>query len=322
MTRRVRVVLVDHDGGALTLDAVRRILAARAAEPGVEVEVVVVDNASSRPVRAEVEALGARTIALARNVGFGLGCNAAFGDLEGLDAVVLLNNDAWPQAGWLAPLLDALGADERLGAVCPKVLRPHVAEQPDVIDRIGGVLYEGGFGGDLGAGEIDGGQYDDGCELFAWTGCAVALRPAYLADAGWFDPLFFLYYEDFELSWRGRRLGWRYRSVPSSVVRHLGGATIGHGSPLHRAETVRNRLVTLAIHAPGALVVRQLLAEIHSALRHERRVRVRAIAAFVRALPRALRRRQALERTARVPRSATMAWAVARPRRDGLAIRS
>ncbi len=314
MTRRVRVVLVDHDGGALTLDAVRRVLAAAAAEPGVEVEVVVVDNASRRPVSAAAEALGARTIALARNVGFGLGCNAAFGDLDGFAAVVLLNNDAWPEPGWLAPLLDALAADEQLGAVCPKVLRPAERGRPDVIDRIGGVLYEGGFGGDLGAGEVDAGQYDDGRELFAWTGCAVALRPAYLADVGWFDPLFFLYYEDFELSWRGRRLGWRYRSVPGSVVRHLGGAPIGHGGSLHVSQSVRNRLVALAIHAPCRLVVRQVLAECHSALGSGWRVRVPAIAGFVRALPQALRRRRTVERTARVPLVATMAWAVARSR--------
>ncbi|MFM7535914.1 MAG: glycosyltransferase family 2 protein [Acidimicrobiales bacterium] len=314
MTRRVRVVLVDHDGGALTLDAVRQVLAVAAAEPGVEVEVVVVDNASRHPVAAAAEALGARTITLERNVGFGRGCNAALGDLDGIAAVVLLNNDAWPEPGWLGPLLDALDCDERLGAVCPKVLRPAEPGKPDVIDRIGGVLYEGGFGGDLGAGEPDAGQYDDGRELFAWTGCAVALRPAYLADAGRFDPLFFLYYEDFELSWRGRRLGWRYRSAPDSVVRHLGGATIGHGSPLHLAQSVQNRLVTLAIHAPCGLVVRQFLAEVHSAVRSERRLRARAIAESLRVLPQALRRRQAVGRTARVPRAATMAWAIDRPR--------
>jgi N-acetylglucosaminyl-diphospho-decaprenol L-rhamnosyltransferase len=313
MTRRVRVILVDHDGGALTCDAVRGVRDAARAEPEVAVEIVVVDNASRHPVAEDVSALGARFVPMGRNAGFGLACNAAMDPLDGLDAVVLLNNDAWPEPGWLGPLLDALDADERLGAVCPKVLRPAVAGVPDVIDRIGGVLYDGGFGGDLGAGEPDDGRYDDGRELFAWTGCAVALRPAYLSDVGRFDPMFFLYYEDLELSWRGRRLGWRYRSVPGSVVRHLGGATIGHGSPLHTAQTVRNRLLTLAVHAPWSLFARQVLAEVHTALRRDRILRFRAIVSALGAVPTGLRRRRALGRRACVPAAAVLAWAAPRP---------
>jgi len=47
-----------------------------------------------------------------------------------------------------------------------------------------------------------------------------------------FDERLFLYYEDLELAWRGRRRGWRYHYVPESTVRHLHAATSDQRSPL------------------------------------------------------------------------------------------
>ena len=79
------------------------------------------------------------------------------------------------------------------------------------------------------------------------------LRPAYLAEVGLFDERLFLYYEDTDLSWRGRALGWRYRFEPTSVVRHLHAASPGESSPVFRYYNERNRLVVLAKNAPAAL---------------------------------------------------------------------
>ena len=53
-----------------------------------------------------------------------------------------------------------------------------------------------------------------GSDVFAWCGAGVLFRPAYLQDVGLFDERFFMYYEDTDLSWRGRAKGWRYRYVP------------------------------------------------------------------------------------------------------------
>ncbi len=55
-------------------------------------------------------------------------------------------------------------------------------------------------------------------------------RSAYLDDVGLFDERLFLYYEDTDLSWRGRLRGWRYVYVP----------TIGRPAPPRRI--VRRRL--------------------------------------------------------------------------------
>ena len=137
----------------------------------------------------------------------------------------------------------------------------------DVINNVGSNLYVGGFGGDRGYLERDEGQYEEPAEVFAWCGGSVLLRPAYLRQVGLFDERFFLYYEDTDLSWRGRLLGWRYAYVPTSVVRHEHAATSGEGSDLFRYFVERNRLLMLAKVAPPKMALRAALVEARSTAR-------------------------------------------------------
>ena len=99
--------------------------------------------------------------------------------------------------------------------------------------------------------------------MFAWCGAGVLLRREYLDDVGGFDEDLFVYYEDLELAWRGAERGWRYRTVPTSVVRHVHAATSGRGSPLKQYYDERNRLLVLARHGTtstaSAAALRSLL---------------------------------------------------------------
>ncbi len=132
----------------------------------------------------------------------------------------------------------------------------------DVINNVGSNLYRGGFGGDRGFLERDLGQYEEPAEVFAWCGGAVLLRRDYLDTVGLFDERLFLYYEDTDLSWRGRLQGWRYLYEPTSVVRHRHAASSGVGSPVFRFYTERNRLLVLAKNAPARLAARAGLGEV------------------------------------------------------------
>ena len=128
----------------------------------------------------------------------------------------------------------------------------------DVINNVGSVVFDDGAGADRGWLARDEGQLDEPVEVFAWCGGSVLLRPAYLADVGLFDERFFLYYEDTDLSWRGRARGWRYRTVPSSVVRHVHAASSGEGTAVFAHYVERNRLLMLVKDAPLDLVAAQM----------------------------------------------------------------
>ena len=61
------------------------------------------------------------------------------------------------------------------------------------------------------------------------AGAACCCGPTTCEDVGLFDERFFLYYEDTDLSWRGRGRGWRYRYVPEARVRHIHAASTRRG---------------------------------------------------------------------------------------------
>ena len=184
----------------------------------------------------------------------------------------------------------------------------------DVLNNVGSLVYDDGAGADRGWLERDRGQRDEPVEVFAWCGGSVLLRPSYLADVGLFDDDFFLYYEDTDLSWRGRLRGWRYRTAPTSVARHVHAATSEEGSDVFAHHVERNRLLMLTKNAPASMarheVWRYLLVTASYArrdalgpllkLRRPRvgvvRRRVGSFLGFVRLLPKMLVRRRRVRR--------------------------
>jgi GT2 family glycosyltransferase len=196
----------------------------------------------------------------------------------------------------------------------------------DVINNVGSNLFAGGFGGDRGFLEVDEGQYEEPTEVFAWCGGAVLLKRRYLDEVGTFDERFFMYYEDTDLSWRGRLRGWKYVYEPTALVRHHHAQSSGVGSTFFRFHTERNRLLVLAKNAPAKLAWRAGLGEVRRAvtttvrhyvlrpltLRLPARVEVAhrwtVCGSYLRLLPAMLRDRWAPGRT--VPRSEIMEWEV------------
>lgn len=59
------------------------------------------------------------------------------------------------------------------------------------------------------------------------SGAAFMVRFTALAEAGFFDPEFFLYYEEVELMYRLRKAGWQIWIFPEARVEHIAGAATG-----------------------------------------------------------------------------------------------
>jgi GT2 family glycosyltransferase len=173
-----------------------------------------------------------------------------------------------------------------------------------IINSVGAELYEGWQGGDRGFLQPDLGQFDEQAEVFAWCGGAVLLKADYLRDVGLFDRSFFLYYEDFELSWRGRARGWRYLYEPTSVVLHEHMYSSGPGSEFHRYWSQRNRRLTLVLHAPARIALRAVVGAVVAAARRREWSALRVLPA----VPAALRTRARLRRVRTVPPEDITRW--------------
>ena len=117
----VRAVVLNWNGGTHVLEAVACLL--RTDWPADRLSVVVVDNASSDGSDREIERCFPQVEVRRnpRNLGFP-GNNTAMTDLDGVDHVALVNNDAFVEPGWLVPLVEVLEGSPEVGAVAPKLL--------------------------------------------------------------------------------------------------------------------------------------------------------------------------------------------------------
>ena len=301
---RVRVVVLNHNGGEDVLRCLGALLETE--WPAGALDIVVVDNASTDGSVEKIAASHPEITVLPTGANLGFpGNNLALRDLSTVGYVALVNNDAFVEPGWLAPLVAELEADGRIGAANALVL--FEGRSPDTVNNAGNEVLTSGYGRDRGFGSTDLQAFSEPVDIFAWCGAAVLLRPTYLADAGLFDERFFLYYEDTDLSWRGQLRGWRYRYVPASRVRHRHSATAVAGSDRHRFYAERNRLVMLVKNAPASLawraVARFPLSTLSYAARgdlHAVRLRTRSYVSFLGLVPHALRSRWRIRSRAKV----------------------
>jgi len=200
----------------------------------------------------------------------------------------------------------------------------------DVLNNVGGIVFDDGYGADRAYQQVDDGRFDRPEDVFALCGAACCLRTLALRESGPFDQDFFLYYEDTDLSWRLGSLGWRIAYEPSAVVRHIHSASSTEWSPLFTFHVDRNRLLMLTKNAQAGLALREVarypattaslaLRQLAQA-RHTRRrpalrptlLRLRVVGSYLRLLPRMLARRRAIAAAAVVPRRALARWFVPR----------
>ena len=65
-----------------------------------------------------------------------------------------------------------------------------------------------------------------------------------------FDDDFFAHQEEIDLCWRALNLGFKVRYIPSSVVFHVGGATLNESNPKKTFLNFRNSLLMLTKNLP------------------------------------------------------------------------
>ncbi len=244
----VSVVVATRD----RRDLLRACLASLGAQTLGDFETLVVDNGSTdgsaRMVAAEFP--DARLIGNRENRGFCAANNQGIAAARGR-YVALLNNDAEADPRWLEQLLTAFEGGDDVAMAASKIL---VWEDRSVIDKAGHLIWPDGQNRGRGSGERDHGQYDR-VEETAWPdGCAAMYRKDMLDRIGGFDEDFFAYADDAELGLRARLAGFRCLYVPTAIVYHHHGSTLGRFSPERLILIERNRVWLAAKLFPWRLL--------------------------------------------------------------------
>jgi len=189
----------------------------------------------------------ARVIALGQNAGFCRANNEAI-RRAGSPFVLVLNPDTRLGPEFLEELLPAFD-DPRVGLAAGKLLRFDGRR----LDSCGQLLGRSRQPLDRGYGERDRGRYDRDEEVFGVCGAAALYRREMLdsiADPGpsYFDESFFAFYEDLDLAWRARRMGWKAVYRPRAVGHHARGGSAAGGEAPRRFAALLGRGPEVRFH--------------------------------------------------------------------------
>ena len=240
------IIVVNWNGAEL----LPRCLAALAAQSH-PAHILVVDNGSTDASAAAMVAFpSVEWLPLGRNLGFAAANNAGFrwALASGARWIAIVNNDVELEPGWLEALVAAGEARPQVGLLGGLLL---FADYPSRVNSTGVTLDRFGRARDRDFGVAVTVLATSEGPVPAVTGGAALLRGDLLRQVGLFDPAYWAYYEDVDLSFRASRAGFGCWYVSAARALHGFGKTFGVDSPRQRFFLARNHLRFVARHLPA-----------------------------------------------------------------------
>ncbi len=242
---QVAVVIVAWNSSAF----LRECLGSLRGQRRPPAEIVVVDNGSAdgtvELIRGEFPEVD--LLECGANLGFCRANNLGIARTRS-PFVLVLNPDTRLAPDFLEQLLPAFD-DPRVGMATGKLLR----FDGRTLDSAGQELGRSRQPKDRGYGRPDRGQFDRDEEVFGVCGAAALYRRSMLAavaDPGgrYFDETFFAFYEDLDLAWRARRLGWKAVYRHTAVGQHARGGSARGPALLRRCAAILGRSPEIRFH--------------------------------------------------------------------------
>lgn len=269
-------------------------------------DVYLIDNGSTDgSVRFVKEVFPrVRVIALNKNYGFAEGYNKGIRkvleDTE-VEYLVLLNNDTRVVKNWLQELMNVV-RKKKCGMVASKMMFMDSKK----VNSVGMVVYKSGLIRDLGFNEED--RFSKVIEVFGPCGGAALYSRTLLEDVKlddeYFDADFFVYFEDADLNFRARLLGYRCFLSPKAIVYHEYSGTNKPGSDFSVFLQERNQLFFLVRCFPLThlieyfpLILLSKFVRFSLALkRNQIKVYFKAIGSFIKNLGKLIRKRYLIKK--------------------------
>jgi GT2 family glycosyltransferase len=208
----VSIIIVNYNGKDLLKDCLESIKKI----DYTNYEIILVDNNSSDDSMEFVKEnyLNIQIIKLDSNFGFAYPNNIGAKKARG-KFLLFLNNDTIVEPNFLTELLKPFALDPKIAICQSLLLKPNgdVDSSGDFIDSIGVT-----FSSHEKPAEIK--------EIFSAKAASMLMKKDIFEKLEGFDEKFFASFEDVDIGWRARILGYKIVVNPHSIVYHVGGETI------------------------------------------------------------------------------------------------
>ncbi len=220
----VSIVIPSFNGKELLEEHLPSVVEALETYPGGG-EIIVSDDGSTDGTAEWLKDnhIGVKVELSGENRGFGAAANMG-ARASSYEYVLLLNNDMYPENGFISPLNKRINSSDDCFAVCSRSIVPDGSdESPTRLEWEGDIitLTQPGLG-------VSEKPFDSAVTVaYAPGGMSLFRRERFL-ELGGIDSLFRpFYWEDADLGWRAWKAGWKIVYEPESTVRHSSHATIG-----------------------------------------------------------------------------------------------
>ncbi len=250
--KKAAVVILNWNGKSL----LERFLPALLAyTPQTIADIIVADNCSDDDSLNFLSFLypDIQTIELDKNYGFAEGYNRSIAQLSH-EYVILLNSDVEVSDGWLVTAIEYMEKERDVVALQPKILSYRNKSMFEYAGACGGFIDYYGYpfcrGRVMDVVEKDNNQYDEVTEILWASGACLFVRTEAYKQAGGLDATFFAHQEEIDFCWRLVSRGKKIVCLPSSVVYHIGGATLAMSNPQKTYLNFRNNLLMIYKNMP------------------------------------------------------------------------
>ncbi len=204
-------------------------------------EVVLVDNGSTDGSLEFIQKEYPKIIVVRNSVnkGFAEANNQGYEKTKG-EYVLLLNNDTKVTKNFMEPLINALKADKKLGAVQSKILS---MDDPRLLDSVASFFTSTGMLYHYGYHQKDAKKYSRRLQTYTAKGACMMLKREVIEKVGLFDPRFFAYFEESDLCHRIWLAGYTIEYIPESVINHkIGGTSNSMQNSFIQFHSFKNRI--------------------------------------------------------------------------------
>ncbi|MFA7301135.1 MAG: glycosyltransferase family 2 protein [Candidatus Shapirobacteria bacterium] len=244
---KIAIIILNWNQPELTISTINSI--GQITHKNFEYKIVLVSN---KPIQLPRTV---KTIIYKNNLGYSGGNNLGikYALKHKYDYVLIANNDIRVSPDFLEKLLFQIKLQPK-SIVAPKIYfekgfefyksRYKLSERGHVIWAMGGKIdWQNIYGSNIAIDEVDHGQYDQSPPKPDFiSGCCFLVNAHFFQEVGLFDPNYYLYMEDVDLSIRAKQRKYSLIIASQSTIWHINSGTAVASSQIQDYFITRNRL--------------------------------------------------------------------------------